>query len=154
MSANPSPPPASLDFIPPVDLKGKTCLVTGRNVGVGFETVKYFAKFGATVIFTSRSMDDARRAADEIAEELKETDPDARSRLIPGVLDLSDLKNVRESVKSVVGEGALGGMLDVLVCNAGVFPVTGIGFGGVKVTKNGFEEVCWLDWIGAWLSEL
>ena len=39
------------------DLTGKVIIVTGGNSGLGYESVKAFAKNGAEVILASRSLD-------------------------------------------------------------------------------------------------
>lgn len=110
----------TLDSIPPVDLSGKTCLVTGGNVGLGYETVKYLAQFGGRVIFTSRNIKDSEAAKERIVGEIG---AGSGERLVPAQLDLADLKGVKKFADVLDKEGILGETLDVLILNAGIYPV-------------------------------
>ena len=99
----------SVEQVP--DQSGRTLLVTGANSGLGLITARELARAGATAIITAR--DDAKCASAEA--EIREQVPDAKVEA--RVLDLADLKSVRELAAAVAGDHA---RLDVLVNNAGV----------------------------------
>ena len=84
----------------PLDLSGKTALVTGGNRGIGLAVVRELARAGARVTFTARSQAKADAA-------LKELDGAAEAR----VCDVTD----RAGMAALLEPG-----LDILVNNAGV----------------------------------
>jgi NAD(P)-dependent dehydrogenase (short-subunit alcohol dehydrogenase family) len=92
-------------------LDGKRALVTGGNAGIGIEIARGLARRGAEVVIAARNAKTAAAAIDSI---VKETG--ARVRHVP--LDLSDLASVR-SATDALGDA---GTIDVLVCNAGLWP--------------------------------
>eukprot|EP01128_Nolandella_sp_AFSM9_P001165 TRINITY_DN11284_c0_g1_i1.p1 TRINITY_DN11284_c0_g1~~TRINITY_DN11284_c0_g1_i1.p1 ORF type:complete len:305 (-),score=66.80 TRINITY_DN11284_c0_g1_i1:67-981(-) len=105
-------------------LTGKTALVTGSNIGLGYETARQFMAHGAHVVLACRSLDKANAAA----ETLKQGG-------YPGTvsvhqLDLSDLDQVAESAKSL---SKTIDKLDILVLNAAVMNPP------LSQTKQGFE---------------
>jgi len=73
-------------------LKGKWCIITGCNTGIGKITATTFAKAGATVIFACRTESKARKAMDDICKEHNEISKD---QLIFMQLDVSSLASVR-----------------------------------------------------------
>ena len=91
-------------------VRGKVVLVTGAATGVGFETARVFAKFGATVFVTARSLDKANKAADAIRALV----PDADLKTL--ALDLSSLKDVKRAADEFL---ALKSPLHLLINNAG-----------------------------------
>jgi NAD(P)-dependent dehydrogenase (short-subunit alcohol dehydrogenase family) len=94
-----------------VDLTGRTCLVTGANSGIGFETSLALARRGATVWMLCRNRErgeDAARAVREQAETRK-------AHL--AVVDMSDCSSIRRFVREFEPK-----VVDVLVHNAGVLP--------------------------------
>lgn len=103
---------------------GKTAIVTGANVGLGFETAKALAQKGMKVIMACRNPEKASKAKAQIIEHY----PNANLELIG--LDLSDLKSIDEFVETIKLRYT---RLDVLINNAGVMvpPYT--------LTPNGFE---------------
>lgn len=93
------------------DLNGKVIIVTGGNSGLGLESVKAFARHGATVILASRSVGNGEQARKEI---LIET-PGSKIAVMP--LDLSDMASIRvfaDDFKLKYNR------LDVLLNNAGI----------------------------------
>ena len=93
------------------DQTGKTVIVTGSNVGVGFETALAFYEKGAYVLAASRSPKNAGQAIDKMKEKK------GKGSLEPGVLDLSDLRLVKEFADSFLKKHR---ELHVLINNAGV----------------------------------
>ncbi len=93
------------------DLTGRVALVTGANSGIGFETTRALAEHGAHVVMACRDEAKARRAYDELDNDLD------RSSLELLLLDLADLGSVRDAARSFLARHA---RLDVLVNNAGI----------------------------------
>lgn len=93
------------------DQNGRTVLVTGANSGLGFLTSLRLAERGARVIMTSR---------DPIKGVAAKCRIDARvgpGRVELRVLDLADLRQVRNFTRRLLDEGRT---IDVLVNNAGI----------------------------------
>jgi len=104
------------------DMTGKTCLVTGGNGGIGFETAKALAGMGADIIIVARN---------------EERGAEARQRLsvIGGrvdliVADLSLVSEVKRAAKEVTQNHDT---LDVLINNAGA------AYGQRIITDEGLE---------------
>lgn len=110
------------DQIP--DLDGRVIIVTGGNSGLGYESVKAFARYGATVVLASRSVDKGEQARKEI---LIET-PGKKIAVMP--LDLSDLSSIRTFASEFKSNY---NRLDVLLNNAGIMTTP------YFLTKDGFE---------------
>lgn len=97
----------SLDDIP--DLSGKKIVVTGGNSGLGFESVKAFAKNGADVILASRSVENGLQAKKMIGE--------VKGMIEVMQLDLQDFNSIKkfsELCKTHFSK------LDVILNNAGI----------------------------------
>lgn len=105
-------------------MRGKTCLVTGANAGIGRETVVGLAAQGARVLMVCRHRGRGEEAIDDIRRRV----PGADLELV--LADLSRLHSVRSLVEEVEGRAD---RLDVLVSNAGVFNTRR------RETEDGFE---------------
>ena len=88
-----------------LDLTGRRYLVTGANSGIGLETVRVLGLRGATVLTAARTEAKATEATRGMA-----------GTFIPVACELSEPASVRAAVQTVLGMGALDGML----CNAGI----------------------------------
>ena len=51
-----------------LDLSGKTAIVTGGSVGIGYGICFRLAAAGANVVIAGRNLDDAKKAADELTQ--------------------------------------------------------------------------------------
>lgn len=91
--------------------KGKTFIVTGANVGLGFESVRALARKEAHVIMACRNMEKGEQARQAILEEIPAAKLDVRH------CDLSDLDSVQAFSKEVIAHYP---KLDVLLNNAGL----------------------------------
>jgi len=106
------------------DLSGKVIIVTGGNSGLGYESVKAFARKGATVILASRSLKKGEEAKDEILKDI----PEGKIEVMQ--LDLGDLDSVKSFADAYKKEHKT---LDVLLNNAGIMMTP------YFTTKDGFE---------------
>ena len=104
-------------FTPPkptASFAGKTVIVTGANIGLGFEAAKHFARLGASkLILAVRSVEKGEAARTEI---IAETKCDA-SIVEVWQLDLSSFASVKEFAKRATDKLP---RLDVLLENAGI----------------------------------
>lgn len=91
------------------DLSGRTGIVTGGSIGIGFAIAQSFARAGMKVIIGNRSSEAGERAA----ESIRNAGGDAF--FVP--LDVTSLESIDEHVATVM---RLSGRIDVLVNNAGM----------------------------------
>ncbi len=91
-------------------MQGKVCLVTGATSGIGEETAKALAKFGATVIAVGRS---ETKCAKTVAQIRQQT---SNAQVEYMVADLSSQKSIRALAEQFKQKYS---RLDVLVNNAG-----------------------------------
>lgn len=82
------------------DLSGKVAIITGANVGIGYETAKSLAMHSCEVIMACRNQASAEAAIVKIAGEK----PLAGRKCRYMHLDLADLKSVRSFVDAVKSE--------------------------------------------------
>ena len=138
-----------LATVPPVeyeDLSGKTVVVIGANIGLGFEAAKHFAKMNPDrLILGCRSKERGEAAAaSEINpllschfvshftyKELK-TETGYESAEL-WVIDLARISSVVDFAERFEKEG---GRIDILLLNAAVAP-----FAGQQLTADGYEPV-------------
>lgn len=112
--------PADLD----VDCRGKVCLITGANSGIGFATAEGLARRGATVWLLCRDAGRGRLALRELQRRVAGAD------LHLARLDVSDLGAVRAFAARSAPRA-----VDVLVHNAGVLPdERGLTADGIETT--------------------
>ncbi|XP_072889581.1 retinol dehydrogenase 11-like [Hemitrygon akajei] len=94
----------------PVDLNGKTAIVTGSNTGIGWYIAEDFARRNARVILACRSEERGRRAERAIRQKTGNSNVHLR------ILDTSCMKSVRQFTEQIQREER---RLDILVNNAG-----------------------------------
>jgi retinol dehydrogenase-12 len=135
---------------PPVeheDLYGKTVVVIGANIGLGFESAKHFAHMNPDrIILGCRSKERGEAAATSetnpnplllfrisffIYKELK-TETGYESAEL-WVIDLALISSVVDFAERFENEG---GRIDILLLNAGIAP-----FAGQQLTADGYEPV-------------
>ncbi|MFX1391456.1 MAG: SDR family oxidoreductase [Promethearchaeota archaeon] len=92
-------------------MKGKICLITGANSGIGKATALGLSKLGASLVFACRD----RSRAEEAILEIKEKTGNDSIDLI-----LADLSSQKEIYKLVAEFKSRYDSLDVLINNAGV----------------------------------
>ena len=91
-----------------LQLKGKTALVTGSTIGIGYAIAELLAGEGATVVISGRSADRVKQAMQQI----RANNPAAT--LIDGTADLSNQKD-RDALFDRVPS------VDILVNNVGIY---------------------------------
>jgi len=122
------PLPSVSSFARP--LTGRTVLLTGGNVGLGFEAAKHLASLGpARLIITSRS---AARAADAL-KAIERAGKGKVGKVEVWEIDQTSFASIRVFVDRFEREG--GGKLDLLVLNAGVAQRA------YGVTDDGWEKM-------------
>lgn len=82
------------------DLSGKTALITGCNVGIGFETARSLALHGCDVIMACRN----QKATEEAITKIGKEKPAAGKKCRFMKLDLGSLKSVQHFVDDVQKE--------------------------------------------------
>ena len=119
-----------------VSLKGKVCMVTGANRGLGKATSMGLAKLGATVILVCRDKEKGEAAKSEIQQA---TGNDSVELLI---CDLSVLKSVRDSAREFNFRYA---ELSVLVNAAAIYTPRR------TMTAEGLESMFATNYLGPFL---
>ena len=104
-----------------LNLSGKLAVVTGCTSGIGFETMRVLAKRGAFVVGTSRSLERAKEACQQV-----------RGITMPLRLDLGDFDIVAQCADVI---RTLQSPIDMLICNAGYR-----GGGNERQLINGVEK--------------
>ncbi|MFP1960120.1 3-oxoacyl-ACP reductase FabG [Lonsdalea quercina] len=108
------------------DIRGKNVLITGGSSGIGLGLALNFARQGANVAITARTAAKQEAAIKKASEE---------GLTLHGCLcDVSVALQVKETVAHCA---ALFGGLDVLCCNAGVFPSATLS----EMTEAQWDEV-------------
>ncbi|KAJ3460193.1 hypothetical protein MRS44_011060 [Fusarium solani] len=116
--------PFSSSDIP--DLTNQVIIVTGGNVGLGFETIRQLSQHNpARIYLAARSQE----KADKAIQELRHTNPTA-SDIVFLKLDLASFDSVKAAAAEFLGRET---RLDILVNNAGIM-MTPEG-----LTKDGYE---------------
>jgi len=120
-----------------LDLSGKTAIVTGGSVGIGYGICYRLAEAGANVVVTSRNLEEVNKAVEELKQ---------KSFKVTGVkTDISievEVKNlVLETVKFF-------GSVDILVNNAGIFPFVPLS----QLTSEVFDKVISTNLRGVFLT--
>jgi NAD(P)-dependent dehydrogenase (short-subunit alcohol dehydrogenase family) len=110
----------TIDDIP--DLKGKVIIVTGGNSGLGYESVKAFAKNGAEVVLTSRSVENGEKAKTSMGK--------VKGNITVLQLDLMDFASIKDFAENFKKKYK---RLDVLLNNAGIMTTP------YFLTKDGLE---------------
>jgi len=119
-----------------VSMKGKTCLITGCNTGIGKETARDLSQRGAKVIMACRNLDLAEKAAEDIRNT-------SEGEIVIMKLDLADLASIKAFAKEFNETEA---RLDVLINNAGIMPTP-----QKTHTADGFESTIGVNHLGHFL---
>ena len=117
-------------------MKGKTCIVTGSNSGIGKETAKTLADMEATVVMVVRNQDRGEKAKKQIIDE---TGNHSTSLMICDLSSMDSIRQFTEEFKDRFDR------LDVLINNAGAV------FSKRQITIDGFEETLTVNYLGPFL---
>jgi len=119
-----------LATVPPVeheDLSGKSVVVIGANVGLGFEAAKHFAKMNPDrIILGCRSKERGEAAATKLKAETGYKSAEL------WIIDLARIFSVVDFAKRFEKEGS---RIDILLLNAGIGPAP-----GQQLTADGYES--------------
>lgn len=105
-------------------MKGKTCVITGANSGIGLETARGLARLGARVVLVCRDP----RKGEAARRELIAATGNGQISLL--VADLASLDSVRQLAREIEASCP---RLDVLIHNAGLMAKQR------QVSADGFE---------------
>jgi 2-deoxy-D-gluconate 3-dehydrogenase len=120
-----------------LNLSGKTAIVTGGSLGIGYGISYRLAEAGANIIITSRNIEEVNKAV----EELKQKGFKAVGVKCDVALE-EEVKNlVLESVKAF-------GSVEILVNNAGMFPFATL----ATLTSELFDKVIATNLRGVFLT--
>lgn len=114
--------------LPAGSLSGRTCIITGCNAGIGFETAKALALAGATVVFACRTESKARSAMKRLVSEAEGSVEEPQLKFLH--LDVASLASVRKFAEQVRQEKI---PVQTLILNAGVM------MGSRAMSEDGFE---------------
>jgi NAD(P)-dependent dehydrogenase (short-subunit alcohol dehydrogenase family) len=118
------------------EMKGKTCIVTGSNSGIGKETALSLAKMGAHVVMVVRNQERGEKARLEIVKQTGNNSIDLM------ICDLSSMDSIRRFAQEFKRKYD---RLDVLLNNAGAM------FNKREVTPEGFERTLAVNYLGPFL---
>lgn len=113
--------------------RGRCALITGANIGLGYETAKAFAGLGGSVILACRSVDKAQAARDSILAAYPQAE------ILVEELDLSDLASVRACSARILAQRQ---SLDLLINNAGIMMPP------YSLSTDGFESQFAANYLG------
>ena len=117
-------------------MKGKICIITGSNSGIGKETAIGLAKMGATIVMVVRNQGRGEKARTEIVKQTGNNSVDLM------ICDLSLMSSIRHFVEEFKKKYD---RLDVLINNAGAT------FSKREVTSEGFERNFAVNYLGPFL---
>ena len=117
--------------LPNESLKGKVCIVTGANTGIGKETARGLADRGATVILACRSVERGQDAAREIGGFVRVKK-----------CDLASFASVRKFCEEINKEER---KVDILINNAGMVTMSR------QLTEDGQEMTFQSNHLGHFL---
>ncbi|OYU44750.1 MAG: short-chain dehydrogenase [Burkholderiales bacterium PBB4] len=112
---------------------GRIAIVTGANIGLGYETAMVLAEKGCTVVMACRNLEKAQAAMQELLQQA----PDASVTCMP--LDLSSLASVRSFAQAFSRSHS---QLDLLINNAGIMMPP------YALSEDGFESQWAANYLG------
>ena len=120
-----------------LDLTGKTVIITGGTVGIGYGITSRIAEAGANVVVANRDVEEATKAVEELTQKgfkVKAVKADVSNE--------EDVKNLITQTTSLFGG------LDILVNNAGIFPFSLL----ADLTSEQFDKIITINLRGVFLT--
>jgi len=117
-------------------MKGKVCLVTGGNAGIGFETAKALAVEGAEVWLMGRNAEKGKAARHLL---VSETGNDQVHFIQADLASQGEIREASEELRQRLNQ------LDILVNNAGTW------ISKLEYTEDGIEKVFAVNHLGPFL---
>ncbi len=117
-------------------MKGKICLITGADGGIGRATTRGLAQKGATIVMACINLDDAKPVCEEIKRE------SGNENIEMMQVDLASLNSIRSFVQHFANTFK---ELHVLINNAGVYCAKR------EETEDGFEKTIGINYLGPFL---
>jgi NAD(P)-dependent dehydrogenase (short-subunit alcohol dehydrogenase family) len=114
------------------EMKGKICIITGSNSGIGKETATSLAKMGATIVMVVRDQERGKKARAEI---VKQTGNNSIDLMICVLSSMDSIRSFTKEFKKKYNR------LDVLINNAGAL------FNKREVTAEGFERTLAVNYL-------
>lgn len=129
-----------MDLIPNnklIDLSGKTAIVTGGSLGIGYGISFRLAEAGAQVMIVNRNEEEGKKAASEINE---------KGFKVQSIkADVSQEEDIKNLVKQTISAF---GSIDILVNNAGIYPLNLLS----EMTAEMFDKVIAVNLRGVFLA--
>ena len=119
-------------------LKNKTAIITGGTKGIGKGIARAFANEGANVTIVGQDEINGKKAADKISSE-------AKRKVLFCKANIADLAELDSVVSITVKEF---GSIDILCCNAGIYPSSPI----ETMTEDEWDLVNSVNLKGTFLS--
>ncbi len=120
-----------------LDLTGKTAIVTGGAIGIGYGISYRLAEAGANVVIANRTADEGEKSTQKLS------DNGFRVKAIG--TDVSNEEEVRQLVENTA---SIYGSVDILVNNAGIYPSLPVS----KMSLQDFEKVIGVNLKGVFLT--
>ncbi len=117
-------------------LKGKKCLVTGANSGLGLEMTKLFIESGAQVIMLCRN----KEKSEKVIQNIRHENPDAKIEL--EIADLASFQSVYSFIERMKNKHD---KLDILVNNAALMKSK------ITETEDGFETMFQVNFLSQFI---
>ena len=115
------------------DQNGRTAIVTGANIGLGYDTALALAGIGCQVVLACRNMDKASAARQQILSRYPKAHVECQA------LNLSSLKSVRSFATAFAKNHK---KLDLLINNAGIMMPP------YSLSEDGFESQLAANYLG------
>jgi len=119
-----------------LNLSGKTAIVTGGSIGIGYGISSRLAEAGANVVIASRNSEEAEKTVDEL------TTKNGKVKFIK-----CDVASEEDIKKLVIDTITAFGSIDILVNNAGIYPFVTL----EKLTTEVFDKVIGINLRGLFL---
>lgn len=120
-----------------MNLDNKVVLITGSTRGIGNSIARLFLQNNAKVVICGSNIDNAKKAVEEIKNELSIDD----SHMMPVGLNMKDKESIKEVVNLVINQF---GKIDILINNAGITSNVSL----LDSTDEQFEEMFEINFFG------